>query len=449
MNQARKNIGIRAIEVHFPKNYILQDDLEDYDIKILGQESHDKIKGKYTKGIGQTALGFCTDHEDTVSIAMNAIQSLFEKYNLNENMFGRLEVGTETPIDRSKSIKSFLLQLFPTNHSLLGVDNTNACYGGTAALLNSLAWIESSQWDGRLALVVCTDIAIYDSMSARPTGGCGAIAMAIGPDAPIVFEPGLYGHHFINSYDFFKPDPLNPHPIVDGPLSLVMYYECLDYCYFDYRSKAQLLDDSQNESNNKRGLLSIDDFDYICFHTPFQNHIKKCTGRLAYLKDKKGDEAELKETRSNPKFMSNLSSTYRPIFNEKVLPSSELSMFCGNGYTSSLYLAIASLINNVGDKLDGKRVLCFSYGSGSASTMFSFKVNGDLTSMKNNLNISERLKSRNKRTVDDYLKSVRLIDQRYKTAPYNPSEPIDDLWDNSWYLDSIDEKWVRHYKKKE
>jgi hydroxymethylglutaryl-CoA synthase len=46
------------------------------------------------------------------------------------------------------------MQLFPYNRSLIGADSTNACYGGTAALLNSLAWVESSQWDGRLAPVV-------------------------------------------------------------------------------------------------------------------------------------------------------------------------------------------------------------------------------------------------------------------------------------------------------
>lgn len=37
----------------------------------------------------------------------------------------------------------------------------NACYGGTAALLNAVAWVESSGWDGRYAIVVAADIAVY------------------------------------------------------------------------------------------------------------------------------------------------------------------------------------------------------------------------------------------------------------------------------------------------
>jgi len=105
---------------------------------------------------------------------------------------GRLEVGTETIIDKSKSVKTVLMQLFEPsgNTDVEGVDTTNACYGGTSALLNAIAWVQSPFWDGRLALVVCGDIAVYPVGSARPTGGAGAVAMLIGPDAPIVIDKG-------------------------------------------------------------------------------------------------------------------------------------------------------------------------------------------------------------------------------------------------------------------
>ena len=49
-----------------------------------------------------------------------------------------------------------------------------------AAFLNAVAWIESSGWDGRLAIVVCADVAVYPEGPARPTGGAGAVAMLIG-----------------------------------------------------------------------------------------------------------------------------------------------------------------------------------------------------------------------------------------------------------------------------
>ena len=63
-----------------------------------------------------------------------------------------------------------------------GVDSLNACYGGTAALFNAVNWVESRAWDGRLALVVAADIAMYAAGPARPSGGCGAIAMLVGTE---------------------------------------------------------------------------------------------------------------------------------------------------------------------------------------------------------------------------------------------------------------------------
>lgn len=78
------------------------------------------------------------------------------KYNIDYRNVGRLEVGTETIVDKSKSVKTVLMQLFSAsgNTEVEGVDTTNACYGGTNALFNSLNWIEGSSWDGRYALVV-------------------------------------------------------------------------------------------------------------------------------------------------------------------------------------------------------------------------------------------------------------------------------------------------------
>ena len=69
--------------------------------------------------------------------------------------------------------------------------------------------IESSSWDGRDAIVVAGDIAIYDKGAARPTGGVGAIALLIGPDAPIVFD-SIRGSFMEHAYDFISQiSPVN------------------------------------------------------------------------------------------------------------------------------------------------------------------------------------------------------------------------------------------------
>ena len=63
------------------------------------------------------------------------------------------------------------MQLFEKsgNTNVEGVDTMNACYGGTNAIFNSINWIESSAWDGRDAIVVAGDIALYKKGNARPT----------------------------------------------------------------------------------------------------------------------------------------------------------------------------------------------------------------------------------------------------------------------------------------
>ena len=43
---------------------------------------------------------------------------------------------------------------------------------------------------GRYAIVVAGDIAVYATGNARCTGGAGAIAMLIGPNAPLILDRG-------------------------------------------------------------------------------------------------------------------------------------------------------------------------------------------------------------------------------------------------------------------
>lgn len=176
------NVGIKAIEVYIPSQAVNQAELEKYD---------NIPAGKYTIGLGQTNMAFVNDREDIYSLALTVTSNLLKNYNVDPNSIGRLEVGTETLLDKSKSVKSVLMQLFPENYDIEGIDTLNACYGGTSAVINAVNWIESSSWDGREAIVVAGDIAIYAEGAARPTGGAGAVAFLIGPDAPIVFDLSL------------------------------------------------------------------------------------------------------------------------------------------------------------------------------------------------------------------------------------------------------------------
>ena len=125
------------------------------------------------------------------------------------------------------------MQLFENsgNTDVEGIDTTNACFGGTAALFNAVNWVESSSWDGRLAVVIIADIAVYAAGNARCTGGGGAIALVIGPNAPLVLDRGLKTTHMTHVYDFYKPNMSSEYPVIDGLLSLKCYLSALDICY--------------------------------------------------------------------------------------------------------------------------------------------------------------------------------------------------------------------------
>lgn len=133
------HVGILAMEAYFPTRCVPQAALE----------AADNCAGKYTAGLGQSALSFVDDREDVGSVLLSALSALLDKYHINPNDVGRLEVGTETLVDKSKSVKTTLLQLLGLNANVEGVTSVNACYGGTAALLNSVAWVQSEDWDGR------------------------------------------------------------------------------------------------------------------------------------------------------------------------------------------------------------------------------------------------------------------------------------------------------------
>lgn len=246
------------MEIYFPSTYVDQGELEAFD---------NVAKGKYTLGLGQKEMAFVGEEEDVVSISLTAVRNLMEKNGISYKDVGRLEVGTETQIDKSKSIKTHLMSLFAQegNFDVEGVTSTNACYGSTNALFNTLNWVQSQAYDGRYGLVVSSDIAVYVRGPARPTGGCGAIAMLIGPDAPLVIDP-IRATFMDHAYDFYKPDPRSEYPIVDGHHSIDVFLNALKSCLLTWKQK-------KNKAGEK--VLGYKDFDFFCFHTPFSKMVQK------------------------------------------------------------------------------------------------------------------------------------------------------------------------------
>ncbi|XP_022177970.1 hydroxymethylglutaryl-CoA synthase 2-like [Myzus persicae] len=437
MDHWPKDVGICAIHVVVPSLYVDQTDLERYD-RVS--------EGKYTVGLGQKQMGFCTDLEDVNSLCLTAVSQLVENNGLSYTDIGRLEVGTETIIDKSKSVKTVLMKLFEAsgNFQVEGIDTTNACYGGTASLFNALSWIESSAWDGRLAVVVAADIAVYAKGNARPTGGAGAVAMLIGPGASLVIDRGLRGTYMNHAYDFYKPDLSSEYPVVDGKLSVDCYLNALDRCYESYLSKCH------------GGDAGLDRFDSFVFHAPYCKLVRKSLARL-YMNDFVNCVGAKDENRKHQDYWAYVEKTFvelsRTVFQDKTEPSLLLASRVGNTYTASVYSGLASYLLSVPpERLPGKRIGVFSYGSGLASSMFSIRVvdNGKLSGLIDNLKKGVgRLDERTRLAPEQFEDVLDVRQKSLHQAPYVPTGDRGQLFPGTWFLSGIDEMHRRYYERNE
>ncbi|KAB0803199.1 hypothetical protein PPYR_00169 [Photinus pyralis] len=451
-----EDVGILAIETVFPSLYVDQTELEQYD----GVSA-----GKYTVGLGQHKMGICGDREDINSICLTVVQNLMEHYDIKYTDIGRLEVGTETIIDKSKSVKSVLMQLFEP-HGVMdieGIDTTNACYGGTAALFNAIAWVESSDWNHRYALVVTADIAVYAEGPARPTGGAGAVAMLIGPNAPLVFDRHVRATYMRHVYDFYKPDLASEFPKVDGKLSIECYLNALDTCYQLYCKRA-------SKRDSKETPVDLNHFDYLLFHTPFCKLMQKSVGRLGlndFLSTSPGLIPQLypglnnyrKVDLNNSYFDKDVEKTFmtttKGSFETKTQPTLLLANQIGNMYTASLYGGLVSLLINQNiEQIAGSKIGLFSYGSGLASTMYSITVtkdsndNSQLYKLISNLkNVKTKLEQRLKISPEKFMTMLAVRQQNYNKAPFKPIGRVEDLFPGTYYLVEIDEMYRRHYRR--
>jgi hydroxymethylglutaryl-CoA synthase len=298
------------------------------------------------------------------------------------------------------------MQLFGDNTNLEGADTINACYGGTNAVFNSLNWIESSAWDGRDAIVVAGDIALYAKGNARPTGGAGCVAMLIGPNAPLAFEPGLRGTYMSHVYDFYKPDLTSEYPYVDGHYSVNCYQEALDAAYRDYCKREAK--QQNGHAALAEGKTPLDRFDYMAFHSPTCKVVQKSYARLLYhdylanpdspaFAEVPGDirDMDYQKSLSDKVVEKTFMGLTKKRYAERLVPAIQVATNCGNMYCGSVWSGLASLVAHVDPAtLQGKRIGLFSYGSGLASSFMSLRVTGSTEAMAKTLDIPNRLAAR-------------------------------------------------------
>jgi len=367
-------VGIDAMAVAIPRRFISLPDLA---------EARGVAPAKYTQGLGAIEMAVADPSEDTVSLAAEAGRRALAAAQLDPDQLGLLVVGTETGVDHSKPVASFVHGLLELPRAMRVYDTQHACYGGTAGLAAAVEWIASGAAAGRSALVICSDIARYGLGTAgEPTQGAGAVAMVVTADpAMLAIDVGISGASSTHVHDFWRP---LGHRVaeVDGHYSVQCYLDALAGAYRGWKDRA--------------GVTS-EQLARICYHVPFCKMAKKAHAQVwrCDLDDRQhGDPLATWDAAAEELAAARA-------FDTQVAPSLLACSRVGNIYTGSLYLALASLLDH--DRtLAGQRIGLFSYGSGCTSEFFSGVVGRRVQDRIEALDLGGVLAAREQITIAEY-----------------------------------------------
>lgn len=355
----KTSIGIDAISFSVPRTYLAASDLA---------VARGVAPEKYEKGLGVSRMAVPAPHEDAVTLAANAARRVMRLGDVDRQSIGMCAVGTETAVDHSKPIASYV-------HGLVGLpaqcrvfETKHACFGATASLMAAVEWIASGAARGRSALVVATDIARYDLGSpGEPTQGAGAVAMVISERPRLLeIEVGKTGSYARDVHDFWRPLH-RKEALVDGAFSVQCYLDALSGAYDDWLGV--VTDDAELERT--------------CYHVPYGKMAQKAHRRRLAAHGMSDAEADAR-------------------FAKEVAPSLIYPAEVGNVYSASLYLAFSSLLAAEAAQLEGSRVGLFSYGSGCGAELFAGRIARGAGAFVKQLDLGAPLVDRQRLGIPEY-----------------------------------------------
>ena len=92
----------------------------------------------------------------------------------------------------------------------------------------------------------------------------------------------------------------------------------------------------------------------------------------------------------------------------------------------------------------------FSYGSGLASSMFSFRVAGPVSHIVRAADVLARLKARAIDSPKTFEQVMELREKEHNASDYEPKGDTDKgLWPGTFYLTKIDGMYRRAYTRKD
>ncbi|MBR9681981.1 MAG: hydroxymethylglutaryl-CoA synthase family protein [Candidatus Altiarchaeota archaeon] len=420
--------GVNDIYVYTPEHKLTAEEFA---------EDSDKFVGLLKHGLGLSEKSVNEPSQDTIALAMNALEGLIEVVGQEETRY--LYCGTESQLNLSKPVATNLMDLLD-NKNVMTLDGVFACLSGLNLLVNGLGI-----GDG---FVVTSDIAKYERKkgdSADFTGASGSVAVRTG-EGKLLKVDSDFGAFSSNEWDFHKPievrgDELssNVSPKVDGYFSFAAYVKHIGEAYKD-------LKDRKN--------IKLDDFNQVTFHVPYPGITKYALAYLRAVELEATDEIDEKlesikdlfhNKDSDENYEASLKVAYTDIKGdlkefmgdlEKLTPSLKYPSMMGNIYTGSVFLSLASALKH-GDYDAGDNILVIGYGSGSGSTAVIMTTTDQTRKIADAWDFDERLSNRKSLSLSDY-NSFRNEGVMPNNKPHTSS---------NWHLDKITEFGRRIYSK--
>lgn len=321
----KNSFGIDALSF-YTSNYYL-------DLQTLAAARNIAVD-KFYNDLGQKKIAISPPGEDIVTLATNAAVNLFSSLQIDKRDIALLLFATESGADCSKAAGMYLHQFLSLPAHCRVVELKQACYSATAGLQLAMPFLRQNP--DKKVLLIAADVARYELFSAAESSqGCGAVAMLLAANPRLLAIEEGSGVCAREVMDFWRPN-YRDSALVDGALSCEAYLKMLKETWRDYRQ------------------ISGRDFtqhDYFCYHTPVPKLVESAHRSLLKMNACKDVNGAMLE--------------------QQVSASLLYGREIGNIYTGSLYLSIASLLENSAADLGGKRLGLYSYGSGSVAEYFS------------------------------------------------------------------------------
>ncbi|MGI0023580.1 MAG: hydroxymethylglutaryl-CoA synthase family protein [Nitrososphaera sp.] len=420
-------VGVDDLAIYVPKLYL---DFKDF------AEARGIDPQKLEYGLGIKKMAIADTNQDSACMASNACLRLMQRNRLHPEDIGRLYVATESSLDESKAMNSFVIGMLEQIYGESsfehagGIECKFACVSGSYALNDNANWIRAEENNGKAAVVVVSDIAKYDlGSSGEYTQGAGAVALLIKENPRLLaFDPKVASTTIKNEYDFYRPFGKET-PFVNGSYSNLLYLISVRKAFDAYKKRAI----ESGLIKLKDGESITDHIDFFAVHLPYRKMGEKA---LAYLlrhewrhlprwrhvikevgmeepqpKDSRGTiESVLADTefmKADEKFRRAFMQTsfYNEVFEKKMSSSLDASAIIGNLYTGSMYMGLRSLLEvefKKGTDLQGKRIGFGSYGSGSSAMVFSGMIQPEYAELVKRMDLEDDVGPRQKLTMEEY-----------------------------------------------